>query len=56
MPTIQVQAKVRVSAEFASEMHERFDLVIDQAAIDLIPIEDSEVSTECADPPSEKDD
>jgi hypothetical protein len=55
MPYVIIRASVTVPSEHGPEVHELLDQAIDQAAMDDIPVADSEVTEECADPPEESE-
>ncbi len=51
MPFQTVRASLTVPADYAAEVHEIMETAIDQVAVRDIPVADSEVTDECADPP-----
>ncbi len=53
MPFQNVRASLTVPAEDAAQVQEIMNTAIDQVAIRNIPVSDSEVTAECADPPDD---
>lgn len=50
-----IRACLTVPSEHVQEAHEIIDRAIDQLIIQDIPVADSEVTEECADPPRESE-
>ena len=55
MPFQTVRASLTVDAEHAAEVQEILDTAIDQIAVRNIPVFNTEVTEECADPPEDSE-
>ncbi len=55
MPYSTIRASATVPSEHAPEVKEIIDQAIDKIVIQNIPVADSEVIEECAEPPEEED-
>lgn len=55
MPFTTIRASLTVPSEHAEESHAIIDRAIDQVIVQNIPVADSEVTEECADPPHDLD-